>query len=162
MYHSLRMRVIFSGPGGLYYKFVNMASKGKGPGPGIDGPGAYYRALIGETFAGTYTGIYNRSDNTSKIWFKIKIDAMTPTMANRLREIKSKYDNKIWKGFHNGIIYINSEDYNRQSIQTAKKFLIQNYQYFPYNNRKEPAKYSLGGYCFCLKCGVCQFSFVGM
>jgi hypothetical protein len=102
---------------------------------------SFYRALIGETFHGTHAGIYNRrdiyqEDSTSIDWHKISMDSTTlsPKMESDLRAIVENFEGRIWKGFHNGVMYINPEHHDMDSILSVRKFKIVNFVPFPQRN----------------------------
>ena len=112
---------------------------------------ALYKALVGETFSGTFIGTFDRRDSTSKTWLKIRIDAMSPQMKDGLQAIVDSFEGCIWKGFHEGVMYIDFELHPR-SIQEAERFQIQDFQVLSFHKAcKEPEKYSYQyGCCFIL------------
>jgi hypothetical protein len=111
---------------------------------------SFYGALIGETFYGTYNGPFDRRDGTSIVWHTISIDYMTlsPKMNSGLMAIVKKFEGRIWKGFHNGVMYINPERH-KESILSARKFKIVDFDIkcFPPWKVKEPEKYTDGCVC---------------
>ena len=124
----------------------------------IDRVSQYYHALIGETFEGTQAGTFNRQefleDDTAVCWHKIALGSMSPEMDQGLKDIVSKFEGRIWKGFHNGVMYINPEDHSdMRAIQRAREFKITDFKILPFDkNCKEPEKYTYQfGCCFILE-----------
>lgn len=117
-------------------------------------PASYYKALVGEEFTGKLLrDFFNREDDTSVSWAKINIDSMPHTMEAGLQAIINNFEGKIWKGFHNGIIYVNPDDHHDwKAIMSAGTFRIEAYKKLDFQWRpKEPEKYtSQQGYCFIL------------
>lgn len=121
--------------------------------------GSFYQALIGETFTGTHWGTFNRQafnpdDTTSKTWLKIALGSMSPRMEAGLQAIVDNFEGRIWKGFHEGIMYINPEDHSDlESIMGAGEFKIVSFKILPFHRDcKEPGKYTNQyGCCFILE-----------
>lgn len=104
-----------------------------------------YQALVGETFSGTYDGEFQLK-NSLKTWTKIKIDdrGMSETMADRLEEITSY--GGIWKGYHKGTLYIDSNNF-----ETAKNFQIVGFEHFEMHNNNNNSYTRKRGYYFRIK-----------
>lgn len=121
--------------------------------------GSYYKAMEGMKFTGTHIGTYNRVDGTSIEWQKLEIyeKLMPKETKEALAKIKDKFEGKIWKGVHEGVVYVNLEDHGEDFGKTIKKahnyeFEIKGYKYLRFSNPKEPKKYTdKCGFCFTLK-----------
>lgn len=103
----------------------------------------YYERLRGEIFRGSYIGDFSRGDPESAFCYKIEIDAMTANMKALLNKIKRNYEGKVWKGFHDGVVYIREADHH-PSITDGEEFRIIDYKLFEFDPKefKEPWKYS--------------------
>ena len=120
---------------------------------GAKNPAEYYSTLVGEEFEGTHVGEFSRDDDRAVTWAKIMIGNMPRTMEGKLQAIASNFEGAIWKGFHNGIIYVNPSDHHDwEDIMNADTFRIKDFKVHDYQwNPKEPEKYtSQQGYCFIL------------
>lgn len=118
----------------------------------------YYQALIGEIFEGNHVGTFNRQDfledDTAVCWYKIALGSMSPEMKEGLQAIVSNFEGCIWKGFHNGVMYINPEDHSDMgTILRANRFKITDFKVLPFHRScKEPEKYTYQlGCCFILE-----------
>lgn len=68
----------------------------------------YYRELVGEEFIGTWVGYHDEGEPRSQLWIKITISEETEKLAQGLQAIRDTFENRIWKGFDNDILYIKS------------------------------------------------------
>ena len=100
---------------------------------------------------------YNRQDfledDTAVSWHKIALGSMPPEMDRGLKDIVSNFEGRIWKGFHKGVMYINSEDHSdMRAIERAREFKITDFKILPFDKCKEPEKYKdQFGCCFILE-----------
>ena len=115
----------------------------------------YYQKLKEETFEGTHDGTYDMSDATSKTWNKIKIEpaSMSSAMKKGLEAIENEFENRIWKGFKDGVMYVNKEQHDDwKSIEEAEKFKIKDFKVMDFDKCKKPDKYTdKFGCCFILE-----------
>ena len=106
-------------------------------------PDHYYRALVGEEFTGTYKGIYNLEDDTSRIWYKIKYKDISEQFSKTIEDIEDKFEGRIWKGIHKGIIYVDSEYHGDCENAVSQSYKITRYKKFDFEiNCKTESKYS--------------------
>ena len=114
-----------------------------------------YQKLMKETFEGTHVGTYDLSDATSKIWYKIKIEpaSMSSAMKKGLKAIEDSFENCIWKGFKDGVMYVNKEQHDDwKSIEEAEKFKIKDFKVMDFDKCKKPDRYTYKfGCCFILE-----------
>ncbi len=69
-------------------------------------------------------------------------------MAAGLQAIQDNYEGRIWKGFHNGVMYIDSELHSEAAKTfNIETFMIVNALPIPFFNPKEPWKYTDGYGC---------------
>ena len=82
-------------------------------------------------------GEYNRGDYKAISWLTIRIKYKSETMKEGLDEIVTKFEGKIWKGYHNDCLYVKSDN----DVQEGTTFKIVNYKRFELEDWKEPDKY---------------------
>lgn len=68
----------------------------------------YYRDLVGEEFTGTWVGCYDHGEPRSQLWLKVAISDESEKLAEGLQVITETFENRIWKGFDEGVLYIKS------------------------------------------------------
>ena len=109
----------------------------------LTSPDSYYGALVGGKFTGTYTGTYDLGDGTSKVWYKIKYKDISEQLSKAIQDIEDKFEGKIWKGIHRGIIYVDSEYHGKCKDVVNQSFEIVDYEKFDFKeNSKTGRKYS--------------------
>ena len=101
-------------------------------------PDIFYEELCDEIFKGKYEGGYNRGDYKAIPWLTIRIKHKSETVKEGLNEIVTICEGKIWKGYHNGCLYVKSDD----NVQKGTMFKTVNYKRFALEDWKEPSKYS--------------------
>ncbi len=98
----------------------------------------YYQALVGEEFTGNFNGYFNRVGENSPTWTMIAITWTSDKMRLGLESIQGNFEGRIWKGFHNGNLYVQSEN------TASGKFKIVGYNSFQFDDAtwKEAWKYT--------------------
>ncbi len=102
----------------------------------------YYKALVDKEFTGKFNGHFHREDENSCNWRKIKMTETSDSMQEGLKSIKKKFEGRIWKGFHNGTLYVHS-DSSDEELKRSTKFKIVEYKSFKFDKTwKEPEQYT--------------------
>lgn len=104
----------------------------------------YYQRVVGESFAGQFVGVYDRGDG-ARSWLKITINQMSKEMRDSLGEIEDRFEGHIWKGFHNGVLYVQAYSQEHEDdLTNGAEFKIIAVRFFEFGNAgwKEPYKYT--------------------
>ena len=110
--------------------------------------GSYYSKLVGKKFKGTYIGqcaieivLHYGSNNyyagSWRKWYKIEVgEYLDDDMKKGLDDIEDKFKGKIWKGFHNDVLYVAQDSHNPNNWDKTK-LKIENWSSFPITEETE-------------------------